>query len=232
MYFSKMKQIEMLVFAASMLIFGLGVLIAIADQDMFRSFVIVEDGILEWTTVLAIGVAAAVSFGRLLAGFRTFGPMKKLLLLSIVVLAIFGIGEEISWGQRLLGFKTPQWFYENNYQRELNVHNLVIGDVRFHKDVFPKVLLLFFLLYLGVFVPLHNNSAKIRRLADAWGIPVPQNYQIVGYIAVIVIVEGFLKMATDGLPRRGELTEFIVSIIVALNIVYPRNRAIYSMEPT
>ena len=232
MYFSKMKQIEMLVFAVSMLIFGLGVLIAIADQDMFRSFVIVEDGILEWTTVLAIGAAAAVSFGRLVAGFRTFGPMKKFLLLSIVVLAIFGIGEEISWGQRLLGFKAPQWFFENNSQRELNVHNLVIGDVRFHKDVFPKVLLLFFLLYLGVFVPLYNNSAKIRRLADTWGVPVPQNYQIVGYIAVIVIVEGFLKMATDGLPRRGELTEFMISIIVALNIVYPRNRAIYSMEPT
>ncbi len=33
-------------------------------------------------------------------------------------------GEEISWGQRLLGFETPEAFKEINVQDEFNLHNL------------------------------------------------------------------------------------------------------------
>ena len=225
-----MRPIETIVMTAATLAFGAGVVVALVDRDLFYSFVIVEDGILEWATVVAMGTAAVVSLLRLLKGFRAFGLMKKLVLLSIVVLAVFGIGEEISWGQRLLGLETPQWFTENNYQNELNVHNLVFGDIRFHKDIFPKALLLFFLLYLGVLTPLYGRYPRVRSLLDRWGIPVPKNYQIVSYFVAVLIVEGFLKSVTDSMPRRGELTEFIVAVIVALNITFPRNQAAYSTE--
>ena len=79
--------------------------------------------------------------------------------------------------------------------------------------------------------PLYVRSTRIRTLLDGWGIPVPKNYQIVSYFVAILIVEGFLKSASDSMPRRGELTEFIVSIIVALNIAFPRNQSAYSTEP-
>lgn len=226
-----MRPIEVIVMTAAWLAFAVAVALALVDRDLFYGLVVVEDGILEWATVVAMGAAAVVSFTRLLKGFGTFGLMKKLALLSIVVLAVFGIGEEISWGQRILGLETPQWFTENNYQNELNVHNLVFGDIRFHKDIFPKALLLFFLLYLGVLTPLYSRYPRIRSLLDGWGVPVPKKYQIVSYFVAILIVEGFLKSVTDSMPRRGELTEFIVSVIVALNIIFPRNQAAYSTEP-
>lgn len=226
-----MRPIEAIVMMVSTLAFVVAVAVALVDRDLFYGFFVVEDGILEWTTVVAMGVAAVVSLRRLLKGFRTFGLMKKFVLLSIVVLAVFGIGEEISWGQRILGLETPEWFTENNYQNELNVHNLVFGDIRFHKDIFPKALLLFFLLYLGVLTPLYSRFPRIRSLLDGWGIPVPKNYQIISYVVAILIVEGFLKSVSDSMPRRGELTEFIVSVIVALNIIFPRNQSAYSTEP-
>jgi hypothetical protein len=32
--------------------------------------------------------------------------------------------EEMSWGQRIFGLSTPDWFQQHNTQREISVHNL------------------------------------------------------------------------------------------------------------
>jgi hypothetical protein len=49
---------------------------------------------------------------------------KRLALLALAVLCLFAAGEEISWGQRLLGYGTPEGIRSVNEQGELNVHNL------------------------------------------------------------------------------------------------------------
>ena len=45
--------------------------------------------------------------------------------------------EEISWGQRIIGFDTPHFFHDNSYQDEANLHNLLTGPV----DSWTKTLL-------------------------------------------------------------------------------------------
>jgi hypothetical protein len=45
----------------------------------------------------------------------------KLFAAAVVIFIMFG--EEISWGQRLIGFHSPAFFNENNYQGEFNLHN-------------------------------------------------------------------------------------------------------------
>ena len=42
----------------------------------------------------------------------------------LAVLSVLAAGEEISWGQRLLGLETPESVRDANLQEELNVHNL------------------------------------------------------------------------------------------------------------
>ena len=37
---------------------------------------------------------------------------------------VFAAGEEISWGQRIFGFATPDWLMQANEQQEFTVHNL------------------------------------------------------------------------------------------------------------
>ena len=77
-----MRPIEAIVMTVSTLVFGVAVAVALVDRDLFYGFVVVEDGFLEWTTVVAMGAAAVVSLRRLLKGYRTFGVMKRLALLS------------------------------------------------------------------------------------------------------------------------------------------------------
>jgi hypothetical protein len=41
-----------------------------------------------------------------------------------------GLGEEISWGQRIFNFKTPELFREINVQHEFNIHNIEMFNYR------------------------------------------------------------------------------------------------------
>jgi hypothetical protein len=52
--------------------------------------------------------------------------IKQLVYLGLVLLFFFGAGEEISWGQRIFGFKTPEQLAQVNKQDELNLHNLSV----------------------------------------------------------------------------------------------------------
>ncbi len=44
----------------------------------------------------------------------------------LAALFVFITGEEISWGQRIFGWATPEWMAENNVQEETTIHNLEI----------------------------------------------------------------------------------------------------------
>ena len=44
------------------------------------------------------------------------------------VVLFIAMGEEISWGQRILGFETPESISEINFQDEFNIHNISFGS--------------------------------------------------------------------------------------------------------
>lgn len=85
-----------------------------------------EDGWAEWATCCAFALAAGLAIHAL---WRTRWQQRLhgLALLGLALFCVFVAGEEISWGQRLLGFKPPALFLENNHQQESNLHNLLKG---------------------------------------------------------------------------------------------------------
>lgn len=78
----------------------------------------VEGGPFETATALALAALGLWCLLRRTWYWRIFG-----LLLILAAL------EEISWGQRLLGFETPLWLKGANYQEETNLHNLIDSEV-------------------------------------------------------------------------------------------------------
>lgn len=90
-----------------------------------------EDGVIEWAGALGF-LATALLFlvkfwkdkpGNDLVLFKT---KKNLFYLLFGMLFLFGFGEEISWGQRVLALETPQALQTINTQGEINIHNLRI----------------------------------------------------------------------------------------------------------
>ncbi len=77
-----------------------------------------DDNFVEWLQVIVLAVGVVVSIKAL---FQTkVVQIKTITVISILAL-IFLIGEEISWGERILGL-VPN-ISGNNYQNELNIHN-------------------------------------------------------------------------------------------------------------
>lgn len=86
-----------------------------------------EDGIVEYLTVVFYLIASYLSF--LIAKFYS-GKYRgrKLFYLMISALCFFIAMEEISWGQRIIGFKSPHFFAEYNNQSEFDIHNFEFVD--------------------------------------------------------------------------------------------------------
>ena len=93
----------------------------IHDWIKTYSVLIQEDGPVEYSTVIVYLAAFVVSVLIL----KSLKNEKKFFVLYLV----FSIGfilvamEEISWGQRIIGFDNPEWFPEN-IQEETSLHNL------------------------------------------------------------------------------------------------------------
>jgi hypothetical protein len=92
-----------------------------------------EDGVYEWAGTLGL-LAAAICLA--VAAVRTRRerdgaerPLKPFVLGGLGLALFFAAGEEISWGQRLLGVETPDGVKEASGQDEINIHNLeVVGN--------------------------------------------------------------------------------------------------------
>lgn len=85
------------------------------NEDAYAGLV-QEDGVVEWMSFLLFLSAGGVALVQAVRARRAFD-------LLVALFCIFVAGEEISWGQRLIGYVAPGYFLENNFQQETNLHN-------------------------------------------------------------------------------------------------------------
>ncbi len=93
-----------------------------------------EDGVFETLTAILLFFAAILFFrSAWMAGRKGQAIPIRLLLGSLGLFCLFFCMEEISWGQRILGWETPEWAKNINSQQETNLHNLVnkVGEEDF-----------------------------------------------------------------------------------------------------
>ena len=102
------------------------VYLRITSRNGFYMSFVNEDGPVEWMTAISYLVASLVAF--LIA--RTFSKRRYTILYLTLAIGFFlSALEEISWGQRIFGIKSPHFFQAHNIQRETNLHNLLRGYV-------------------------------------------------------------------------------------------------------
>lgn len=190
---------------------------------------VVEDGFVEWTTVIVLLVTMSVCFHRVITLRRQRSWLFLCVTTLLGLLCLFGAGEEISWGQRILGLESPEFFQANNAQGEIGLHNLVVevdGErVKLNKLIFGTGLAVAMLIYLFVATPLYRRNARVRKFFNGIAAPMPQNYQVVGYLAVVAAVELLIDHS-----KRGEMTEFAGAIMFALNVIYPDNENLFRTD--
>ena len=148
------------------------VLVLRLDREIADAWV-AEDGPVESFGAACLGVGAVLA---LLAFLRSRGevggvrvhPFKRLAYLGLAVLLFGAFGEELSWGQRILGWGTPAVVLEHNAQGETNVHNL-FGDP--HGQNLTSMAYQGFWMLFGVALPV--AAAASRRLRTVIGRYLP-----------------------------------------------------------
>ncbi len=138
-----------------------------------------EDEALEWATFWAF-ILAAVAYARLTLAQRRGGRPWPWFAAGIALFCVFVAMEEISWGQRLLGLRSPEYFLANNFQQEINLHNVTDSDLR-------QAAFLLIVIGYGVALPAIAMFSRASALLDRIGVDVPPAW-VVGPFAATAIV--------------------------------------------
>ena len=83
-----------------------------------------EGGWVESGQAILFAVGALLS-ARIAWRLHQSGQSAWAIVYSAIALGLGWVtGEELSWGQHLLAFPTPEWFQAHNRQGEFNIHNI------------------------------------------------------------------------------------------------------------
>jgi hypothetical protein len=202
-----------------------GFILVFNDRPGFLAFT-KEDGLVEWLTVLGLLLGAVVAWRRVIKLQHKKGVVFLVTSFLLGLVLIFGAGEEISWGQRILGLKSPEYFQEHNAQGETNLHNLVLGGVRLNRWIFSIGLTVILGSYILLMPYLYRSKSWMRRFVNYFGIPLPRAYQIIAFI----LVWGLTELMPDG--KRAEIAEQGTTLLLFLIIAFPWNKETFLKEPS
>jgi len=160
------------------------------DQDTYDALVM-EDGPVEWASFAVYVVAALVALLVVRRMQRRQQVLWALLYVVVAAAFVFIASEEISWGQRQLGFAGPDVLVENNKQSEANLHNL-LSRYRLH-----LVYILVGLYGAGVGRALVR---RVRPLREWTWLLTPPPWQR-WYFGVVVLVYGWFDYMNPLLER-------------------------------
>lgn len=163
------------------------------------NYFVSEDSWVEYGTFVCYMTAGLLVLGAMTRDRSMRRPGYMLLCLGLFFVAM----EEISWGQRLLGIRTPGMIAQYNAQSELSLHNA---------SFFPAEHLFFYaILIWSVILPeISYYFKRLDMVLKAVGIPLVSRELYPYFIA------GFLLKKYQIVIRNAELGEFIVSLAFLL----------------
>ena len=214
------NEFEQTAFDLLIILVFIGFILLYTNINLYKAYV-GEDGIVEWLTVIVLFFSANISFKRIIR-LRSQRNIRFLLFLLLTALLFcFGVGEEISWGQRIFGIESPDFFMNNNAQQETNIHNLVYQNKKINKVVFSLFLGIIISLYLLVLPVLYKKKTNVKNFINSIAIPIPCNYHIISYIVFALLI--------NAIPNsdKWELLEMVGSFMFFLIILNPLNREIF-----
>lgn len=173
-----------------------------------------EDGAIEWLSALLLLAACVIALhvGRRMPD-RTHAGMH----IFFGILFFVMLGEEISWGQRLLGFSTPESLAQINVQGETNLHNSF-------GYLFDHLFILGFFVWGCVMPLLYWIEPVWRWVQSRMGIPIPS----LGLSLAMLGITLFQEQVTDNLfgviPgfRVPELRELLSALCFVLMMIESR----------
>src|SRR3954469_10317596 len=161
------------ILAAFLLVYFMASYLTMLLPDQTHRWMIHEDHLIEGPG--SLGLLAGCVFSFLI--FRrtrdsryadAWPRLRRLVMLGLTVLFFLTFGEENDWGQRIIGFGTPEDVKLHNTQGEFNLHNFH----SLHGALNPDILFQYFWLGLFVIVPVVAAMSPRGRGFLSRGLPI------------------------------------------------------------
>lgn len=169
-----------------MLILCLIPIIFLFDEELYL-LIIREDGVIEYLTASFLLFASIKLFFLFLKIYKKYSVFN-FGLLSYSLVLFFGFGEEISWGQRIFGIQSPSFFSENNFQGEINIHNMMVMGVDLNRWIFTYVLVLIFTFYFLITPIMYYKNKFPKTIVNRFSFLIPNYlYSSIFLITTLII---------------------------------------------
>ncbi len=194
----------------AVLMFGVSLLYFFGDiflSEEKRMFLFREDGVCEYSTAVLFLVA---SFFSLKAGRMLWPGSRNILSFLLCFGFLFCFAEEISWGQRIFQFQTPEIIENANIQKEMNFHNLL--------GYFSDHIFIAGTLFVGFVLPLAATFFSfLRKLCFLFGIPLASGGLAVGFLLASLYHQWTIgRISENSIIRPAEMRELFSATGFAL----------------
>ena len=180
-------------------------------SDFYENF-LGENSVVEWLTALFLLLSAYVA---LVAGLSKESPFPKWLLLSFASIFFIGFMEELSWGQMIFFWDTPDSFRPLNSQGETTLHN-----IRGINNLINPALLLFS--STASAIALSKTSSNIPLLGNSL-LRFSKGLFPMFFLATIICTVVILDSSIVFLGRIGqdiEWAEFLISFSIFMHSLF------------
>lgn len=145
--------------------------------------------------------------------------MAYFMIIAWAILMFIFFGEEISWGQRIFNFNTPDSLMEVNLQGEFNIHNIGIVDTALGgKYRYLSIMMLL----TGVIFPLTALTSWGKKIFQKFNYPIcPLQFML--FFLGSYIFGKFYSTFPEGLPdpnSASEAREFLFGLGMACFALY------------
>jgi len=193
----------------------------VLDPAFYNQWVESEQGVLEWGVPLILLPGIYFGIRSLLQGKKIINVGVYLWLGVVTLGCVYFAGEELSWGQQLFGWETPEVFQTINDQNETNFHNISSWF-----DQKPRLLLELWVLAGGILAPAFMAVMKRKYKTGSHGywfwpttICIPA-----AIIAILIKIPERIKDVFELDPYRfevrwSELQEFFFAVFLSLYLV-------------
>jgi len=214
----KLSWITIIDLMIYIIIFGFIIYGIIKSKESYEEFLYVvrEDGWVEYLTTFFLFVCSIFFAVNSIKSIQKKNTKQIVFNVIMFLMFIFGTGEEISWGQRLLGVESSDYFREKNIQQEINFHNLEVGGVDLNILIFSQLMfiaLAFYFVFLGL---LAWKSKFVRKLVMDFGVPIPRLHH-----TIVLLVSNAIIPTLIGMKKESELHELALTGILLLVFLNP-----------
>jgi hypothetical protein len=199
------------------------IVIALAEEDS----IIENAGAVAYLTASVLSVAAYVSSEHDCNQLLARQTKRNVYFLLLAVFFFICFGEEISWGQRIFGWSTPEGWSDLNAQSETNFHNLwrfqsinPDGSTKSQLELFlypGRLITLFWASYCVAVPMVYVYGARSRDFLTMSGLPIPSLAMAPLFITSYLSAKLFKDLAPDwAVKTLSELQEASFAALFAL----------------